>query len=576
MPHAALRAVLRLVAIAIALAALVDPALTVARPVARHVVVARLASSDVSAQVRAVKNGLEDADVIVRDAVNGRLPCAADEPCIGVTDGSVDVELPSDRSLPLSLMVMAAPVGPNVALQSAVASIAQHATAAGTLRVSMNGNGVTGRRTEIRVSDGSAVVGAAIHEWKADGAGDVTIAWWPMAAGPRVLHVEAVPVDGETSVFDNTIDLGLNVSVERTRVLVFDPRPSWASTFVRRALEDDQRFRVEHRTSLGPSLAIATSAGKLDAATLDATPVVVVGAPDGLRAGDVDLLERFVRVRGGTLVLLPDRVPVSPGTRLFQGRWSERLETAAVVIGPLRASEILRMEAVSGMDVTLASANGSPAIVMSPMGNGRVIVSGAMDAWRHRDADGGAFDRFWKSVVAEAAVDSAPLRLAFEERLATPGSTMAFEVHDRRMQPPAAIAMTATAACGDRPSSAVRLWPAGGPGVFTGRLPIDDADACQLTVAVADGGQATAGIAVARAASRGVSQTVEKLERYAKTSGGIVMKDGDERAAAATSWSFAPSTVPMPVRPMRSPWWILPFAACSSVEWWLRRRSGLR
>jgi hypothetical protein len=28
--------------------------------------------------------------------------------------------------------------------------------------------------------------------------------------------------------------------------------------------------------------------------------------------------------------------------------------------------------------------------------------------------------------------------------------------------------------------------------------------------------------------------------------------------------------------PMRSTWWILPFASCLSAEWWLRRRRGLR
>ena len=28
--------------------------------------------------------------------------------------------------------------------------------------------------------------------------------------------------------------------------------------------------------------------------------------------------------------------------------------------------------------------------------------------------------------------------------------------------------------------------------------------------------------------------------------------------------------------PMRSTWWILPFALCLSAEWWLRRRQGLR
>jgi hypothetical protein len=28
--------------------------------------------------------------------------------------------------------------------------------------------------------------------------------------------------------------------------------------------------------------------------------------------------------------------------------------------------------------------------------------------------------------------------------------------------------------------------------------------------------------------------------------------------------------------PMRSAWWFVPFAACLSAEWWLRRRRGLR
>jgi hypothetical protein len=28
--------------------------------------------------------------------------------------------------------------------------------------------------------------------------------------------------------------------------------------------------------------------------------------------------------------------------------------------------------------------------------------------------------------------------------------------------------------------------------------------------------------------------------------------------------------------PMRSWWWLLPFAGCLTAEWWLRRRAGLR
>jgi len=37
----------------------------------------------------------------------------------------------------------------------------------------------------------------------------------------------------------------------------------------------------------------------------------------------------------------------------------------------------------------------------------------------------------------------------------------------------------------------------------------------------------------------------------------------------------SPST-PLVRHPMRSTWWILPFAFCLSAEWWIRRRQGLR
>ena len=92
-------------------------------------------------------------------------------------------------------------------------------------------------------------------------------------------------------------------------MLVFDARASWGSTFVRRALEDDSRFLVEHRARLAPAIAAGTANGRLDTRALDAASVLIVGGPDALTASEVDLIERFVRVRGGTAVLLPERAP---------------------------------------------------------------------------------------------------------------------------------------------------------------------------------------------------------------------------------------------------------------------------
>ena len=109
------------------------------------------------------------------------------------------------------------------------------------------------------------------------------------------------PRPGDSSrAVDDVIDAGVDVGSERLPVLVFDARSSWGSTFVRRALEDDSRFLVEHRARLAPAIAAGTANGRLDARALDAAAVLIVGGPDALTASEVDLIERFVRVRGGT------------------------------------------------------------------------------------------------------------------------------------------------------------------------------------------------------------------------------------------------------------------------------------
>jgi hypothetical protein len=48
-----------------------------------------------------------------------------------------------------------------------------------------------------------------------------------------------------------------------------------------------------------------------------------------------------------------------------------------------------------------------PTLLSLPVGPGRLFVNTALDAWRHRDVDAAAFDRDWRTRVAEAA--DAPL-----------------------------------------------------------------------------------------------------------------------------------------------------------------------
>lgn len=563
---------LRITAIAIAIAGLLDPAWSVSRPAAQKLVVARALSTPGAEAEQSLRAALPGWEIESRDS-GLRMPCSPDERCVVLADGSKDVSLPDDVTRPPSLVTVRRADGPNVTLQSVSVSRG-HQSAAGVARVELAAAGPPAR-SEIRVLDGAAVVGSVTHQWSASASARVEVPWWPLGTGARVLRVEVVPFEGERTRIDNHVDVGVDVTAARSAVLVFDPRPSWSSTFVRRALEDTARFTVDHRVRLAPALSAGTANGRLDSAVLDLASVVVIGAPEALTPDEVALLERFVNVRGGTLILLPERSLRGGLSRLLPGEWTEHLTAAPAAIGPLRASEVLRAERLPIAASVLARSGTAAAIAVMPSGHGRIVVSGAMDAWRYRDRDGGAFDQFWRSLIAEGAAWGEGLPVTFAQPLGARGSRARFTMVDRRMTPAASSDAGAVARCGSGPAASIRLWPAGPLGAFTGELPLV-AEGCTIEAAI-NGRQAVASIAVAERPVFGVEQTLTTLERRVIESGGTVARAGDEAAIARalTASSVSPG-VATAIHPLRAGWWILPFAACLSLEWWLRRRNGLR
>ena len=570
----AMRLALRAAAILIAIAALIDPVWTTSRPVPRELIAVRLASTDVGDAVRSLAGGLPGWKVVTREAVGGRIPCAPEEPCVVIADGSMDADLPRDLGQPLSLVALGAAAEPNVSLRSVLASTG-HASTAGTARVEVTRVGAV-PRTTLEVRDGAALVGTATVEWESRSAATVDVPWWPTAAGARHLRIEAVPVDGESSAIDNAIDVGVAVISERAPVLVFDTRPSWGSTFVRRALEDDPRFAVSHRARLAPALSAGTAGGALDSRSLDAASVAMIGGPDALSAADVVLLEQFVRVRGGTLVLLPERRENGEASRLFGASWTEHLSATPESVGPLYATEILRSADASMASTVLATSGPAASIVVTPAGLGRIVVSGAMDAWRYRDRDAGAFDRFWQSLAAEGAAAGAGLQLRFERPLEARGSRARFTLRDRRMHSTDAAEAGAVVRCGSGAAKVVRLWPSGTIAEFTGEIPLSESGQCTVEATMGDS-HVSASVAVADQPRRGVEATIASLSGRITDAGGNVASVADvssvARAIAALPQAMSPVVT---VYPMRAWWWLLPFAGCLSAEWWLRRRGGLR
>jgi hypothetical protein len=361
-------------------------------------------------------------------------------------------------------------------------------------------------------------------------------------------------------------------------VLIVDARPSWPSTFVRRALQDDPRFVVEYRSTIaGASRGVAagtTSAGLTEAA-LERTEVLIAGGIDGLTARDVGLIDRFVRVRGGTAILLPDRQPSGEAAHLLAGEWREQLVAQPERIGPLHASEILRNARPSPSTIVLGGASGGAAIVAEPRGEGRLVVSGAMDAWRYRQLDEAAFDRFWRSIAADTGAASRALQIELDRALATHGARVAFTMRHRTMLSGNVLDARVFARCGEEAGGDVRAWPSGGLRGLTGEIPATMPGPCIVT-AEANGTRGDAAFAVAARPVPVASETLRKLERMVSASGGTIADAGREAdVARAIAESSLPSLQAVTIHPMRSPWWIVPFAVCLSMEWWLRRRSGL-
>jgi hypothetical protein len=180
-------------------------------------------------------------------------------------------------------------------------------------------------------------------------------------------------------------------------------------------------------------------------------------------------------------------------------------------------------------------------------------------------------------VVAELAAAGGALTAEVSRPFAPSGAALPFIVRSRRMGASDVQAIGAVARCGERPAQSIRLWPGGERGVFTGTLPAEGTTGCIVTVTDGDDRHVVAGLAVSDVATTGVSAVLTKLERVARATGGVTASAGDVDPVVKTLASAGVRAGRTEAfHPMRSPWWMSPFVACLGIEWWLRRRAGLR
>jgi hypothetical protein len=490
-----------------------------------------------------------------------------------------------------------APEAPNAAIVRAQASRVRIPGQAIDVGVAVAADGLAGRTAQILLEDAGIAVASATHAWtSANERWSTSLRYLPPGAGAGRLRVRLVPLPTETSDRDNAADVGYPAMRGGLRTLVVEAGVAWPALFIRRALEGEPGFAVAALQRA--STTIATRAGAPPAAltrsTLGAFEAVVVGGPDRLTAADLDALRWFVESRGGVAVFVPDQRPAG---RLLEAIGAGPLEPR-VLDEPVRlrgaagetllAAEFLVARRAAGMRVLAATAAGEPVVFSIRRGAGAVIVAGAQDAWRYRGRDEEAFARFWRRAVAEDALLAPPaIDVTVEPAVLSPGEPARVVARirasdlpsDDRIELPAVRAHAvkagnARAAVADSADEPVRLWPTAEPGVYEGKW--RPAEAGPFTVSVAAGDlQGDAAVVVAPDVTHGSAADREGLELIARASRGQVF--AASRAGAlvdALRGAYPARRVTRASHPMRSPWWVAPFALLLCVEWALRRRAG--
>jgi hypothetical protein len=578
---------LRLAAVAIAVIGIVDPSVPLRRDVLPSVELQ--VGSGPAAEVvrrRLVESLHQAVSFNDRDEAVAR---------VVIGDGPDAIQSGTDR-LPVSTVSLSTDSVPNVRIASVSAPhrVPVGWTAAVTVR--LDGRGMRGTTSRVSLEQLGVELSKVEHKWTLDSeTANLVIRYAPPVPGATRVSVRVTSAAPNSGIGDNTSELVLRTTDRRLRVLVYEPRPSWAAAFIRRTLEQNAAFDVTAlaRPSRGIEVTAGVAPATLSTDALRTYDAVLVGAPEELRSADVDALLAFMRIRGGSLIVVPDRRPSGPFLRLlptatFDEALVENPLDVKGVDATLAATELVIPRGdTRGADI-LAAVNmrgaTQPVIFATRIGQGQVIFSGALDAWRFRASSGSGFATFWTTRIAEAAL-AAPQRLevALTPAIAAPGDDVTVHVRVRPTEflvSPNVTRISPTAAriVGpggiDRP---IRLWPSAETGVLIGRLVAPASGTYDVQV-TSTGATADVELISADRAStplRAPSAERDRLRLISDATGGVTATADDLSALTHHLRSLGNAKRQEAAHPSRSIWFVLAFAGLVCAEWALRRRKGL-
>ena len=567
--------VLRVIAILVAVGGVLDPAVSLSRaiptPVRLHVDRSDPDGADVEARLRA--------------AMHDRLEF------VGEGDAEAHVVVGATRpdaaafSKPVSLVTLQDESGTAIVAAPSVVQVPVNSVE--SIAVTIRGRGLSGQSSTVVLEDGQVELARTEHRWSRTETATAHLPYLALTAGARRLTIRVEPAKGERRLVDNRVDVLAMAQAREGRIAVIEPRPSWPAGFVRRQLESEPAFRVA--SILRTATDVATRAGESPrAVTLDQLvpfDVVIAGAPEELPAAEVDALRQFSEVRGGTVVLLPDRRPTGAYAGLLPGTTTEQLLTEPRMLEPagIPASEIVSIPVTAGVR-PLASLNGAPVVFSWPLGAGRVIFSGALDGWRYRGDPRSRGREFWRDAIMTAALAAPPrVRLETEPAVVRSGRTARIVARVRPTEFGAgggdttsgSFAIEAHVTGPSGRDDIVRLHPTMERGTLEGSVATSLPGVYAVTVTLASGARSQTTFVTSDDAFM-LTGSDRALEAVPELTGGVIAAWSDLSPLVRHLSDIPRLTRREAVHPMRSAWWMTVFAAALCVEWTLRRRSGLR
>lgn len=577
----------RVGAIALAAAAIADPACTRQREAPLPIVV-RSASRDVAdvALAERIRTALTDALGERIDLHPSGAPGA-----IVIAGATADPsELP--EGVPVSVVTESGTDRRNIRVAGASSSRVMLPGLAGIVSAQVEAIGAAGERSIITLEHNAIELARVEHRWQSDAeVFEARFDYVPPSPGVRVLRVIARPLDSERTTADNHADLQVAAEDRKLRILVHEPRPSWTMTFIRRTLEGEPIFDVAALTRPSPGIHVRAGAApeRLRSDRIADFDAIVVGAPEELRPDEIDALTWFARIRGGAFILAPDRRPSGAYVSMIPAQsFQERLlESPAAIAGSaltLRATEFAVAvgpgPAVERIADLRGARNNEPVVFAWPLGEGTGMFVGALDAWRHRGR-AEEFGAFWRAHVARAAAGS-PRRLGvtLTPGVASPGEKVTLRARlrateiDARQGTVELPAVAARLVRADGTIEPIRLWPLPETGTFEGVFEAP-AEGRHVVQASAGGSTVDAALVVsAGSRSAGIDAPVS-TNLLASTTGGVRATSGDLSPLVAHLRALPLPATTVSVHPARSAWWMAAVVLLVCAEWFLRRRKGL-